>query len=800
MISENIEHRIEALSFKAKKLLLLKLKDAITRNSAENSSNRKRIVAYVQGNEDFSFDELKTDLQQKLPDYMVPSEFVSVAKMPLLPNGKINRKVLQSVKSPKVISTKKIATNTVEAQLIKIWEEVLGFSPINKDDNFFEIGGDSILSIQIIAKARKNGLVLESNTLFEYQTIAELANLAKVEKKEEHSSEEILLKIWEETLGFAPIHKDDNFFEIGGDSILSIQIIAKARKQGLVLQANDLFEHQTIAALSNIAKMKQKEEVSSEKILLKIWEETLGFAPIHKDDNFFEIGGDSILSIQIIAKARKQGLVIKPNDLFEHQTVAQLSSVVKIATKVKNSELVIGFVPLSPIQEWFFKDHKNAPEYWNQGVRLDNLPSTSEEKIAVICEYLITQHDVLRAKFSYKENKWIQEICTPKQTCALQFVDLSKISSEQIENIVLEQTQTIQKNFNLSKGSLFKCIYFGNSATSKDFCIFISHHLVIDAVSWQIVIDDFKNALQEVSANKTISKETKTSSFKDWTKYLSSYAENISKEELTFWKAQITEVSKLPIDKENTTIIEEKDISQLLFSFNETITKTLIEANKAYNTKTEELLIAAFIEVVGNWSKNEEIAIGFERHGRETAGSDLDVSKTVGWFTSYFPVKFAFQALNSIDNKIIATKEKLRSIPNGGIGYGALRYLKNVFGEKENPEIVFNFLGTQTNSQSKNAVKTTTISKNLRDPKSERHYKLEVNLSIVDNILKGSFSFGKNVHETETMTILMNAFKNQVQEICTHCNQVKKGRYTPSDFSEAEISQDDLDNLIDFLD
>ena len=726
MISENIAHRIEALSPKAKKLLLLKLKDAVTRNSGKTSANnRKRIVAYIQGNENFSVDDLKANLKKKLPDYMLPSEFVSVATMPLLPNGKINREALQKVKVPKVKPAKKSTTNTVENQLITIWEAVLGFSPINKDDNFFEIGGDSILSIQIIAKARK---------------------------------------------------------------------------QGLVLKANDLFEHQTIAELANIVQVEKQNEISSEEILLKIWEETLGFSPIHKNDNFFEIGGDSILSIQIIAKARKQGLVLRANDLFEYQTVAELSQIVKSETKIKNSALVTGVVPLSPIQKWFFNDHKNAPQYWNQGVRLDNLPSTSEEKIATICEYLITQHDALRAQFSCKENKWIQEIRTPDQICALKYVDLSKIPSAEIENVVLEETQAIQNEFDLSKGSLFKCIYFGNSTSTNDFCVLIAHHLVIDAVSWQIIIDDFKNAIQEISANKIISKETKTNSFKDWTKHLVSYADNISSKELAFWGAQITEVPKLPIDKENVTVIEEKDISQLHFSFDDEVTKTLIEANKTYNTKTEELLITAFNDTIANWSKNQEITVGFERHGRETTDSELDISKTVGWFTAYFPVKFAVKPNNANDNKIISTKEKIRSIPNGGIGYGALRYLKNVFADAKNPEIVFNFLGTQTSSQNENAIKATTLSNNLRDPKSERHYKLEVNLSIVDKVLKGTFSFGKNVHETETITNLMYDFKNQVQEICTHCHQVEKGRYTPSDFSDADISQDDLDNLLDFLD
>ncbi|MFK8059235.1 MAG: condensation domain-containing protein [Polaribacter sp.] len=726
MISENIENRINALSPKAKKLFLLKVRNAFTQKTTKTSNN-KRIVAYIKAGNDFSIDDLKANLKKNLPDYMVPSKFISVAAIPLLPNGKINRDKIQKLETK--TSNVKTKTNTI------------------------------------------------ANTI-----------------------EQKLVNIWEEILGFSPVHKDDNFFEIGGDSILSIQIIAKARKEGLILKANDLFEHQTIEELSNFVQTEITEENSSEEILLKIWEETLGFAPIHKDDNFFEIGGDSILSIQIIAKARKEGLVLKANDLFEHQTIAELSLFVKTENIEKTNEILEGIVPLSPIQHWFFNDHKNAPHFWNQGVKLENLPKISEKQIAEICEYLIKQHDILRASFRESENKWIQEIKSPAQICALKYLDISEIAQENLENEVLKRTQKIQNEFELSKGSLFKCIYFSNNSSKNDFCLLVAHHLVVDAVSWQIIIDDFKNALEEITANKTISKETKTSSFKDWVKYIKRYADNITNEEFSFWKEQITEVPALPIDKESLTIIEEKDISQLHFLFNEEITKNLLEANKAYNTKTEELLIAAFIDTIGNWSSNKEITIGFERHGRETTNSELNVSKTVGWFTCYFPLKFDFKTNNTLDNKIISTKEKVRKTPNGGIGYGALRYLKNSFGNIENPEIVFNFLGTQTNSKSKNAIKTTTLSNNLRSHRSERHYKLEVNLSIIDNVLNGVINFGKNVHKTQTIATLKENFEKQILLIIEHCNQLDKERYTPSDFSDADISQDDLDNLIDFLD
>ncbi len=733
MIAENIEDRIHALSAEGKKLLLLKIKETVTVQAQRTTtSGRKRIVAYVQGHEGFSVDQLKADLQKKLPDYMVPSQFVPVTAMPVLPNGKIDRKQLHevSIVQPTVSKTKTVNTSAatkVEQQLLAIWETVLGFSPIHKDDNFFEIGGDSILSIQIIAKARKEGIVLESNALFEHQTIAELSLFAETT--------------------------------------------------------------QTV----------QKSNTTVSDKLLAIWEETLGFSPIHKDDNFFEIGGDSILSIQIIAKARKEGIILDSNHIFQHQTIAELSLFAKAETTEITQKVETGIVPLSPIQHWFFNDHKNAPHYWNQGVRLDMIPAISEKQVQEVYDYIITQHDALRSRFRHIENQWVQDIIAPEQIFAVEYVDLKGTVSSQYEQIVQEQMQRVQDQFIVSEGSLFTCLYFTTGTAKNDFCVLIAHHLIVDAVSWQIIIDDFTAALQQVATNKAIVKEAKTSSVKTWSEHLHTYVQTMPNEEIAFWTQQIAPVPHLPFDKGNSIVIEEKDVALVHFSLDKDTTKALQEANQAYHTKIEELLITAFVDTIGNWSTHQEIAIGFERHGRETLESGLDVSKTVGWFTSYFPVRFTHLSTKDIGGQIIAVKEQMRSVPNGGIGYGGLRYLKNAFGDIENPEIVFNFLGTKSTMVPDHGIKTTTLTENLRDPRSERHYKLEINVHITDDRLQGTCSFGNNIHTTDTISLLMNDFKKRIQEIGAYCSQTENGGYTPSDFSEADISQDDLDSLLGLL-
>lgn len=612
--------------------------------------------------------------------------------------------------------------------------------------------------------------------------------------------ENTLLQIWEETLGFSPIHKDDNFFEIGGDSILSIQIIAKARKQGLVLEPNALFEHQTIAELSLFVNSSEVASTSSsfEDTLIQIWEETLGFSPVLKDDNFFEIGGDSILSIQIIAKARKQGLVLEPSALFEHQTIAELSLFVKKEHQKNEDKIVKGNISLTPIQNWFFKDHKNEPNFWNQGVKLDGLQKIAKEQVQKVCDYIITQHDALRAKFVKEENEWIQNIVNPTEIDVLEYIDFTTISSDEYQTKTNFQIQRIQEKFEITEGSLFKCLYFKTDKNNTDFCIFIAHHLVVDAVSWQIITDDFIDALEQITKNDTIVSESKTSSIKDWSQYLKKYSYSISEKEINFWKQQITNPFRLPVDLKNEIIIQEKDVVQYHFSLQQDITSQLASANKVYNTKTEELLITAFSNAILNWSNTSTITFGFERHGRETSETTLNLSKTVGWFTAYFPVKLEHNQ-NDEKNNIIATKEKMRQIPNGGIGYGVLRYLTSFFKDVENPEIVFNFLGNKTTNTSNNRIKVSTLYKNLRAPNSERKYKLEVNLQIVDQVLQGVISYSKNIHTEETITKIINNFKNQLHNIINHCNEHESGGYTPSDFSETEISQDDLDNLLDAL-
>jgi len=724
-----IKERIQQLNPKAKELLLAKLVSFLNSKKGNNtSSDKKELVAYIEGKEGFSVENLKAHLKNTLPNYMIPSSIIHLKNMPLLPNGKIDRKRLSGLKKEEKPKTNFNKVNTsLEEKLIKIWEEALGFSPINTTDNFFEIGGDSILSIQIIAKARKKGIILKSNDIFEYQNIAELAMFAKYESEEKRDSELI-----------------------------------------------------------------QNE-------LIGIWEEVLGFSPINTTDNFFEIGGDSILSIQINAKARKKGIILKPNQIFEHQTIAELVMLAETAQKAESVEISKGKAALLPIQHWFFENHKNEPNYWNQGVRINNLPYLSKEKIAEVSKFIVNQHDALRLKFTKKEH-WESRFVDYLEVNAFQYFDISSENKLDYQDIALKIQKEAQQEFRLEQGSLFQCLYFNTGKSDANFCLLIAHHLVVDAVSWQIITDDFISAVKQIQTQNKLKLQPKTTSIQTWGEYLKETSDKVQSNELGFWKDQMQKVKPLPVDNVvNNLTIKEKEIKSEIITFTKEDTRKLTEiVNKTYHTKTEELIVVALIDCIAKWNTTNAISIGFERHGRETQSTDFDLSKTVGWFTSYFPLRFNFEEDSNLKTKIISVKEKMRSIPSGGIGYGVLRYLKNSFGSAGNPEIVFNFLGTQ-NSLLKDKIAVVPLSKNLRSPESERDYKLEVNALINEGRLTCTWNYSSKIYNESSLKRLITDFNNLFLEIISHCENIDNEIYTPSDFAGVDISQDDLDSLMGIL-
>ena len=654
MTEENLKNKIEQLSESELKLLIIKANDFIKKESMRSDSDKqKKIVAYLEVDNPLDMDSLKAYLRNSLPDYMIPSSFLEVEKIPLLPNGKIDKKELLKIK-----------------------------------------------------------------------------------------------------------------FNNPQDEASQIDIV--------------------------------KPTTEIEEILVKIWEDVLDITPISVKDNFFEIGGDSILSIQIISKARKSGISIAPNQLFEHQTISELAMFVslKSETNADNETLVTGKVPLLPIQEWFFDTYKTAPEFWNQLFTIKDLPKTSDHNsIKELTKSIIETHDALRSRFYFDGKNWNASVLKPEEIDAFTLVDISSEAPSNYDSKIESTLKHIQENISLEAGSLFKCLYFETGDVSKNSIILLAHHLIIDFVSWQIVLNNYTNAIYE---SDFITHNSKTDSIKTWGNYLLNLSNSVTiSDELEYWKEQISTKNDFLQDLKSHLPILEKDISSISLEIDEETTNSLTDkANNAYNTKVDELILCALIETLGNWTNSNTISFAMERHGRETNTTDMDLSNTVGWFTAFFPKTFKFEPNSDIESKIMATKEQLRNTPNGGLGYGVLRYLTPKLESAKYPEIIFNFLGKQ-NTEEYNIEFAST---NTRHPLSERYHLLEINALIKNGNLSIDWSYGNNIFDSKTIASLIDDFNESLKGIVKHCLNIEAIKYTPSDFPDVDLNQDDLDSLLDNID
>lgn len=544
---------------------------------------------------------------------------------------------------------------------------------------------------------------------------------------------------------------------------------------------------------------------SIEQTLAAIWEEVLKRKQIGVHDNFFEIGGDSILSIQIIAKARKAGLAMAANQLFEHQTIAALSLFVAEAKAPPpaDDQPLVGTVPLSPIQEWFFEEHQVAPHHWNQGIAFDLLQELPVSLLSKAVDYLVSRHDALRLQFEKENDQWSAAYLAPEAVNAFQQFDLDDMSATAQATATQTKINEIQASFNLSAGQLFQVVYFSGHNETKSQLFLVAHHLIIDAVSWQILFDDLKTICSQLVANEAIDLPSKTLSFRDWSQYLQqSVKQGNWDQEIDFWQQQVKAAPGLKSDAEGEWPTSEAKTETLSFRFSEALTTALVsEVPAAYNTKTDEILLAALVLAMMEKTELAGLTLGLERHGREQLEDNFDFSASVGWFTAFYLLRLEAEKNTEIGTLIKNIKERVRQVPNGGIGYGVLRYLG---AEKpdlaKEPDLVFNFLGQQDLLSSPIFGNGRMLFEGARDPRSERYYRMEINAFILNNSLEFRWSYSTDFYQKKTIESLMEAFEKALGQVVSHCASGEIGEYTPSDFPDADLSQDDLDNLLGQID
>lgn len=541
-------------------------------------------------------------------------------------------------------------------------------------------------------------------------------------------------------------------------------------------------------------------EMESE--MASIWQDLLGVKQIGRTDDFFKLGGDSIAVIQMISRLRKQGYQLEPKLVYVNKTIAQLSKKI-VKTKsvpVVSQSAVKGEVRLTPIQKWFFEQNFSEANHWNLPALICFKQSYSLEVFKQALIAIVNHHDALRLTFSQDEDHWTQTNAGIVEDIQLNVIDCSVLSDSEQESMILEISSNAQRSLKLEEGLLLKPLLFQcNDGSQKLFLA--AHHLVMDGVSWRIIAEDLELSLNHLAQGNTPVLPSKTTSYKEWAEAQYQYAESDEiKEELTYWNSIIEEQSPFlsEIPGESGTEGEAESIKIVL---SETYTKKIMRtANSAYNTEMNDLLLAALYRAAKISTGNQSLSLMLEGHGRENIVEGLDLTRTVGWFTSAFPLVIKGAADASIGDQIKLVKETIRSIPAKGIGFGILNYLRKrnelEGGAYKAPQILFNYLGQMDSNSSEGKVLLAHPSTgDFHSPAAKRAYAVEINSMVIDGRLEADISLNRELANNPKIKTFIAAFEQELIEIVDHClDPVNKG-FTASDFPLVALGQELLDQL-----
>jgi amino acid adenylation domain-containing protein/non-ribosomal peptide synthase protein (TIGR01720 family) len=544
----------------------------------------------------------------------------------------------------------------------------------------------------------------------------------------------------------------------------------------------------------------------AECILSGIWSELLKLERVGLRDNFFHLGGDSILSIQVIARARQSGLLLTPRQIFEHPTLAALASVAATISHTTDEQgRITGDVSLTPIQCWFFEQSFPAPAHWNMSLLLETNERLDTSLVEKTLAHLLAHHDALRLRFANEENGWRQSIADSEEPLrCVRGRDLSRLTVEEQISAMEAAAEEAQRGLNLGNGPLVRVVLFDLGPGGQRL-LFVVHHLVVDGVSWRILLKDWEHVYRQLQSGERVELPSKTTSFQRWAKRLDQLAQTMElQRELDYWTTASQHTSRLPVDAQGRNIEGVGRTLTVSLSIDET-NALLQDVPAVYHTRIDDALLTALARAFRHWTHEDALLVELEKHGREELFEDVDLSRTVGWFTSAFPVLLKLQeTATTLGDDLKSTKEQLRRIPRGGIGYGLLRYLcrdEEVVRQMSalpRAEVSFNYLGQfdqtfQTSGMFQLARESTGAP---RDRDAQRGNLLEVNAGIFGGRLRAEWTYSAEIHNSVTVEKLAHDFLEELQALIAHCLSTKAGAYTPSDFPLARINQTQLDELL----
>jgi amino acid adenylation domain-containing protein/non-ribosomal peptide synthase protein (TIGR01720 family) len=536
-----------------------------------------------------------------------------------------------------------------------------------------------------------------------------------------------------------------------------------------------------------------------EQALAGIWAQVLGLEQVGVNNNFFALGGDSIHSIQVVARANQAGLRLTPRQLFQCQTIAELAALVEASSAGGPAQLADD--ALTPYQRWFFEHDPPAPQRWSRAVLLETPRGLNAALLQQALRRLLPRHDALRLRFARRPAGW--ELISASAELPFTRLDLMALPEPAQPDVVAAARAELIDGLDLARGPLGAVLFEPGERRAGQLLLVI-HHLLADEASWRILLEDLQTTYEQLSRGEPITLPAQTSSFRAWARRLAKQAQTAARHETDYWLAEPrARVAPLPLDEPGNDASDDSSCVTLVLGGGET-RSLLHEVHAAYRTRPDDLLLAALAQVLARWSGSDMLLIDMVRDGREPLFDDLDLSRSVGRFTTIFPLLLEAAPGAAPGELLKAIKEQVHGVPHAGVGYGLLRYLAanaEIGGRlraQPQAEVCFAYLGELVPLlPAAGPLKLVEQSGELSNElPGARRYLLELRAWLREDQLHLEWTYRTSQHQRAVIERLAQEYLAALRALMAHCLAPASGGYTPSDFPRARVSQHDLDRFL----
>jgi amino acid adenylation domain-containing protein/non-ribosomal peptide synthase protein (TIGR01720 family) len=543
---------------------------------------------------------------------------------------------------------------------------------------------------------------------------------------------------------------------------------------------------------------------ATERELGAIWREVLALRHVGPRDGFFALGGDSIQCIQVCARARARGLAVTPKQIIELQTLARVAKAVASARPgTFDAGTTEGAVELTPIQRWFFEQPMPDRGHWNQAAFVEVRAPLDLAAFEAALAAVLTHHDALRLRFAFEDGRWTQRYAEGDRVRdVLTRFDLSGVGDADLQGEEDRLAQTLHAGLSLERGPLVRVAIFERGPTRPSRLLITIHHLVVDGVSWRVLMEDLQTAYRLASAGLAVELPAKTTSFKAWSEKIAAFAgSEAMRAEAAFWLADSSPAPLLPRDAGGRNV--EGVTSRVVRTLDPARTRQVVQdLPVALKSQVTEILVAPLASSLARWTGTDRVLLDLEGHGREDLFEGVDTSRTVGWFTSVYPV--AIQGLAGKDGLGVlrAVKASMRAVPRHGLGYGLLRYLGPA-AERERiaalpgAQVSFNYLGKLDPAGALEAFAPSSRTPGrLRADDAPRDHLIEVGAFVMNGELVLEWLYSEEIHERATIERLADEYVRVLEEL--HANRERPAAaFAPSDFPRAAVDDAGLAGLLE---